>query len=150
MQETKSKIAILVPRKINFRKTVIRKLVTLLRDELDFSVTNLNISFVSKEDILKINSQYLQHHFTTDIITFNYNGSNSVLDGELLISYEDAITNAIRFKTEPETEYLRLIIHGVLHLVGYDDQSKNDKILMKRIENKLVNKFSYLLQGIAA
>jgi len=97
------------------------------------------------KEILALNGKYLSHHFSTDILTFNYSGSNTDLDGEIIISYEDAVENARRFYTSENEEYLRLIIHGILHLLGYDDQQKNNKLKMKRKETSLVKKLSTMI-----
>lgn len=145
MNISSTKIAILIPIKLDFKKSIVRKVILELSKELNFSICSVNVSFVDNKEILEINGKYLNHHFTTDILTFNYNGSNTDLDGEIIISYDDAIENAKRFNTTGKEEYLRLIIHGILHLVGYDDQQKNDKLKMKRKETSLVKKLNYLI-----
>lgn len=145
MNISSTKIAILIPKKLDFKKSIVRKVILELSKELNISISSVNVSFVDNKEILEINGKYLNHHFTTDILTFNYNGSNTDLDGEIIISYDDAIENAKRFNTTGKEEYLRLIIHGILHLVGYDDQQKNDKLKMKRKETSLVKKLNYLI-----
>ena len=99
----------------------------------------MEVNIITSEEIHKINNQYLQHNYSTDIITFNYSGENNTLDGEIFISLDDAYYNSLKYKVNLDNELLRLIIHGFLHLVGYDDKATNDKRKMKRIENKLVN-----------
>jgi len=145
MNISNTKIAILIPKKLDFKKSIVREVVLKLSKELSFSIISVNVSFVDNKEILELNGKYLDHHFTTDILTFNYNGSNTELDGEIIISYDDAIENAKRFNITGKEEYLRLIIHGILHLVGYDDQQKNDKLKMKRKETSLVKKLNYLI-----
>lgn len=145
MNISKTKIAILIPKKIDFKKSLVKLIIVKLAEELNFSIVSVNVSFVDKKEILELNGKYLNHHFTTDILTFNYNGSNTDLDGEIIISYEDAIENAVRFHISGKEEYLRLIIHGILHLIGYDDQQINDKLKMKRKETSLVKKLNYLI-----
>ncbi|MFA6597640.1 MAG: rRNA maturation RNase YbeY [Ignavibacteriaceae bacterium] len=145
MNISTTKIAILIPKKIDFKKSLIRKIILKLVEELHFSIESINVSFVDKKEMVELNSHHLNHHFSTDILTFNYNGSNTALDGEIIISYYDANENATRYQITPQEEYLRLIIHGILHLLGYDDQNKNDKIKMKRKETSLVKKLNYLI-----
>lgn len=145
MNISTTKIAILIPKKIDFKKSLIRKIILKLVEELHFSIESMNVSFVDKKEMVELNSHHLNHHFSTDILTFNYSGSNTALDGEIIISYYDAIENATRYQITPQEEYLRLIIHGILHLLGYDDQNKNDKIKMKRKETSLVKKLNYLI-----
>ncbi|NWF49142.1 MAG: rRNA maturation RNase YbeY [Ignavibacteriaceae bacterium] len=113
-----------------------------MKHKLKFSVDSLTINFVSAKEISEINQKYLNHNYSTDIITFNYNIDSAGLDGEIFISTEDAKANAEKFKTTFHNEMIRLIIHGILHLLGYDDVKKNDKLKMKRIENQLVLELS--------
>lgn len=133
--------------KVNFsgffeiKKGIFHKLVEYLKNELKFDISFLIINFVSADLITQINIKYLNHHYSTDIITFNYNGNSKKLDGELYISKEDAKLNAEKFRVSCQDEYYRLVIHGILHLLSYDDQNKNAKLVMKRLENKLLNGF---------
>lgn len=126
----------------SIQKRTIHKYVNYLKHKLKFSVDSLTINFVSAQEISEINQKYLNHYYSTDIITFNYNIDSTGLDGEIFISTEDAKANAKKFKTTFHNEMIRLIIHGILHLLGYDDVNKNDKLKMKRIENKLVLELS--------
>ena len=131
---------------INIDKLLFHNLVRSLKTELNFEIASLIINFIPAEQILEINKEYLNHHYTTDIITFNYSGSHNLLDGEIFISKEDAGYNAKKFRIRLIDEYFRLVIHGILHLLDYDDQNKSAKLVMKRLENKLVktNKIKYL------
>ena len=108
----------------------------------------MEISIITSQEIHKINKQYLQHDFSTDIITFNYSGENNTLDGEIFISLDDAYYNSLKYKVNLDNELLRLIIHGFLHLVGYDDKKPDDKKIMKRHENKLVKKLQNSIKNI--
>lgn len=130
-------LSIFVENKYKINKRLIHTVIAELREDLAFSVESLNINFVSSETIEKINIEHLGHHYSTDIITFNYSGSAVELDGELFISVEDAGENSKRFKCSLSEELLRLIIHGILHLMGYDDMTPEDRRKMKRLENKL-------------
>jgi len=126
-------------------KARIHKLVGLLREDLEFSVESLNINFITSEEIRNINKEFLHHARSTDIITFNYSGSHFEIDGEIFISTDDAQINAQKFNVSLSKEFTRLIIHGILHLKGYDDINKNDRTKMKRIENNLTNKYNFAL-----
>jgi probable rRNA maturation factor len=130
-------------KKIN--KTRIHKLVGLLREDLEFSVESLFINFITSEEIYSINKEFLNHDRSTDIITFNYSGSNFKLDGEIFISINDAKIFARKYNVSLSKEFTRLIIHGILHLNGYDDIKNNDREKMKRIENDLTNKYNFAL-----
>lgn len=125
--------------KIN--KRIIHKFVNVLKHDLNFEIESLVINFLSSETITPINKEYLGHNYSTDIITFNYSGENYTLDGEIFISLDDASYFSKKYEVSFENEVLRLIIHGFLHLVGYDDKISKDKKIMKNLENKLVNKY---------
>lgn len=128
-------------------KKVVHKIVGLLKKELNLTLLSLNINFLSSEDILYLNRKYLNHDFTTDIITFKYSKENDSLDGEILISYRDAYFNSQKYHVSLDLEILRLIIHGILHLVGFDDKTPKDKKVMKNLENKLVNKLKNIFEN---
>ncbi len=127
------------------KKNKIHDLVKSLSSELKFVVSNLEINIVTQNDILEINKTYLKHNFTTDIITFNYSDLFNELDGEIFISIDDAFTNSKKFKVSLSDELVRLVIHGVLHLLGYDDQTLADKKVMKKVENKLLSNNNFIL-----
>ena len=127
------------------RKARVHKLVCRLRKDLEFSIRSLYINFISADQIYKINKKYLKHDSSTDILTFNYSGDNIEIDGEIFISTDDANINARKYKVSLSKEYTRLIIHGILHLKGYDDINKHARAKMKRIENNLTNKYNFAL-----
>lgn len=130
------------------KKLTIHKLINLLKKELNFTIGNLEISFVNSADIVQVNKKYLKHKNTTDIITFDYSKLNSSLEGEILISLDDAFENSKRFKTQFNEELLRLVIHGILHLLGYRDKNKDEKKVMKLKENLLTHKYKFLAKEI--
>jgi len=125
------------------KKSKIHVLIKSLSIELGFLVTNLEINFISSKAILDINKTYLNHDYTTDIITFNYSNILDDIDGEIFISIEDALTNSKKYKVSLSDELVRLVIHGILHLLGYDDLNTSEKKIMKRLENKLLSKNNF-------
>jgi rRNA maturation RNase YbeY len=127
------------------KKKKVGLLVKELSGILGFDIDSLEINFISSDKIYKINSEYLNHNFTTDIITFNYSNQQKKLDGEMFISIDDASENAKKYNVDLQEELARLIIHGILHLLGFDDQHKKDKIKMKQQENKLLNTLKFIL-----
>ncbi|MFZ1288680.1 MAG: rRNA maturation RNase YbeY [Melioribacteraceae bacterium] len=127
--------------KLKIDKKNIHKIVLNLKNEYLFKINSLIINFVTEKEIILINEKYLGHNFSTDIITFNYSGENDSLDGEIFICLDDACFNAKKFNVTLENELIRLVIHGVLHLLGYDDKSTKEKKKMKIEENRLVNKY---------
>ena len=126
-------------------KLTIHKLINQLKSEFGFSINALEISFVNTSQMIEVNINYLKHNYSTDIVTFQYSKDKNNIDGEIIISDDDASINANRFKTSDKEEIIRLIIHGVLHLLGYDDQNAENKVLMKALENRLVVKFMFLV-----
>ena len=94
----------------------------------------LSIIFCSDHYILDINQKYLQHDYFTDIITFDYREGN-VLSGDLFISVDSVRENALEYGTTFEDELNRVMVHGVLHLAGYDDHTEEEQRIMRQKEN---------------
>ena len=122
-------------------KTTIHKVVSEIRRELDFKVSSLVINLVTSEEITRINKKYLKHNYSTDIITFDYSKDRKNLDAEIYISIDDAEYNSKKYDVSFHEEIMRLIVHGILHLTGYNDKKSRDRILMKKKEDLLVGKF---------
>ena len=94
----------------------------------------VSIIFCSDNYILDVNMKYLQHDYFTDIITFDY-CEGKTLSGDLFISIDSVRENSIFYGTEFIDELHRVIVHGVLHLIGYDDHSDSDIKVMRSKEN---------------
>ena len=97
-------------------------------------VGNLNYLFVNDEEILKANRQFVNHDYYTDIITFDYSRGDRI-SGDIMISLETVATNAEKFGVTYFRELLRVIIHGVLHLVGINDKGPGEREIMEAAEN---------------
>ena len=97
-------------------------------------IGQVNIIFCSDNYILDINQKYLQHDYFTDIITFDY-CEGKTLSGDLFISVDTVRENAIFYGTEFDDELNRVIVHGLLHLIGYDDHSEEDQKTMRSKED---------------
>jgi len=104
----------------------------------------INIIFTSDKYLLNINNQFLSHNYFTDIVTFNY-CENETIIGEIFISKETVLNNSKRFFVSFEDEILRVIIHGVLHLIGYNDHSNEEKKIMREKENEYLDRVKNLL-----
>lgn len=91
--------------------------------------------FCDDEEILRVNRQYLQHDYYTDIITFDYDEDN-VISGDLFISLDTVRTNAEQLGLPYEQELNRVIIHGILHLCGINDKGPGEREIMEAAENK--------------
>ncbi|MGM9748292.1 MAG: rRNA maturation RNase YbeY [Candidatus Cryptobacteroides sp.] len=97
-------------------------------------IGNISIIFCSDNYILDINRKYLEHDYFTDIITFDYCEGDR-LSGDLFISVDSVRENAIEYKTEFRDELNRVMVHGLLHLIGYDDHTEEDIAVMRSKEN---------------
>lgn len=98
----------------------------------------INFILSSDDYILKINQDFLSHNYFTDIITFNYNEGIS-LSGDIFISIDTVRKNAEIYKVSFENELLRVMIHGILHLIGFDDRSMVDRDVMRNEENRCLD-----------
>lgn len=106
----------------------------------------INIIFTSNDYLLKINQEYLNHHYNTDVITFNYN-VETVISGDIFVSVDQVRINAKRFSTVFNNEINRVMIHGVLHLIGYDDKDEKSQMEMTRMENQSLTLLEEITNG---
>lgn len=119
----------------NFKgKTLTRKWLTMVASSEIRKIGNISIIFCSDNYILDVNQKYLQHDYFTDIITFDYCEGDR-LSGDLFISIDSVRENSIEYGTEFEDELNRVIVHGILHLIGYDDHNDDDISMMRSKEN---------------
>ncbi len=105
-----------------------------------FSVTAIHFIFCSDNFLLEINRNFLKHDFFTDVITFP-DCHGSTIGGEIYISVERVKENSSLLKTGFETELNRILIHGVLHLMNFNDSTKDEKSRMTAKENLLLEMF---------
>lgn len=104
------------------------------------SKARISIALIDDASIHALNREYLNHDWPTDVVTFPLSSAaESTLNGEVVVSAETAIRAAAAHATTPEQELLRYVIHGVLHLCGYDDLSESDAAEMKRLESLHLN-----------
>jgi len=103
-------------------------------------IGDLSLVFCSDKYILEVNRTYLQHDYYTDIITFDY-CSGSQLSGDLIISLDTVLSNSREFNSSYNTELHRVIIHGVLHLLGYKDKTPIEAEEMRRNEDQALKLF---------
>ena len=100
----------------------------------------INYVFCDDAYLHKINIEYLNHDTLTDIITFD-NSIGKMIHSDIVISVERVTDNAKDFNVSFEEELKRVIIHGVLHLCGYKDKSKEENALMRQKENEKIKMF---------
>lgn len=99
----------------------------------------INYIFCSDEYILKVNKEYLDHDYYTDIITFDNSEEDGMLESDLFISVDRIKDNAITLQEPFEKEFHRVLIHGILHLLGYDDKDEQEKSKMRSKENECLS-----------
>lgn len=99
------------------------------------TVGELTYIFCDDEKILEVNRQFLQHDYYTDIITFDYSNRRRI-SGDLFISLDTVKSNAELFARSYDEEFMRVIIHGVLHLCGIDDKGEGEREIMEKHENE--------------
>jgi probable rRNA maturation factor len=105
---------------------------------------SISISFVSDSEISRINEQSLNRAGPTDVIAFDLSENGLPIErvGDIYISIETALENSSRYGVGEGEELLRLVIHGVLHLLGYDDDGPRESRRMKRAQERIVKRFS--------
>ena len=115
-------------------KTATNRWLKLVAESEIRRIGNISIIFCSDNYILDVNQKYLQHDYFTDIITFDYCEGDK-LSGDLFISVDTVRDNALEYGTEFQDELNRVMVHGLLHLIGYDDHSEDDIKEMRAKEN---------------
>lgn len=106
-----------------------------------YVVGELYYYFCSDEALLDINQRRLGHDFYTDIVTFPLTDSGDVISSEFCISLDRIAENCLNFGRSFESELLRVIIHGVLHLIGYDDHTDEERSRMREKEEECLRQF---------
>lgn len=119
--------------KFDFYKT--EKWLSQVIDHFKFNIGEVAIIFTSDNYLLNINIDYLKHDYLTDIITFNYSSKNKI-SGDLFISVDRVFENSKDFSASFIFELHRVMVHGVLHLLGFNDQSDKEVKEMRFQEEK--------------
>ena len=104
-------------------------------NEHSATITSLNYIFCSDNYLLKINQDFLNHDTYTDVITFPYSQLPDPISSDIFISFDRVISNAKLFEVKTEHELHRVMVHGLLHLLSYDDHQESDKELMRQKED---------------
>lgn len=109
----------------------------------------INLVFIEEDVLKQMHADYLDDDSYTDVMTFDLGqDENSYREVEIYISHQQAIENSRKFKVLPEIEITRLIIHGCLHIAGYKDGTKQERLEMKQIEDDLVSEsHKYFVSG---
>ncbi|MDY6395869.1 MAG: rRNA maturation RNase YbeY [Synergistales bacterium] len=113
----------------------IKRWIKQVVENAGFRLGSVSYIFCSDEKILEVNKQYLNHDFYTDIITFDY-VEKDIINGDIFISTDRVRENAQEFNVAFEEELHRVIIHGILHLLGQQDHSPKEEKQMRKKENE--------------
>jgi probable rRNA maturation factor len=134
-------------RKSNLR--LLKQIAAALLDDLNIEGAELGVHLVAAPEITWLNETFLQHQGSTDVITFDYSdarrrmpGARCPLHGEIYICVDEAVRQARKFRTSWQSEIVRYLVHGVLHLLGHDDSRAGERRNMKREEDRRLGELS--------
>jgi len=103
---------------------------------------NLDFIFCTDLKLLEINKAFLRHHYFTDIITFDYTPpKRNIIAGEMWISIDRVLENAAKYNVDFQNELLRVMIHGVFHLLGFGDKTNEEASKMRHLENQALRNY---------
>ncbi|WP_185872308.1 rRNA maturation RNase YbeY [Blattabacterium cuenoti] len=120
---------------------LIQEICILLNNE-GMYIGNINYIFCNDNYLLNMNKKYLKKNFYTDVLSFNYS-INKCISGDIFISIDRVFDNSKKWNQFFTIELKRVIIHAILHLLGYDDKKKIDKKIMKKKEEFYLNLFQF-------
>ena len=125
-------------------KQKIRALLKKICKKENKKISFINCVFCSDNRLLEINKKYLNHTSLTDVVTFDFTTSKKTIEGDIYISIDRVKENAKKYKETFKKELLRVIIHGLLHLIGFLDKTKEEKNTMTLKENEYLSLYSNL------
>jgi rRNA maturation RNase YbeY len=105
-----------------------------------FEYSEINFTFYSDTELLEMNKTYLNHDFFTDIITFD-NTINHTISADIAISVDRIKDNALQNKVDFSQELKRVMVHGILHCMGFLDKTDEQQVIMRNEEDKMLNMF---------
>jgi len=129
------------PLNTKFLRDIVR---TLLVEELSRDDFEIGISIVGEQAMTRMNEGYLRHQGSTDVISFDYTDARrpKFLTGEIFVCLDEALVQARRFRVSWQNELVRYVVHGILHLSGFDDKTAAAHRKMKREEDRLMKNLS--------
>ena len=133
--------------KFLYNKEKIEKIILKVFSELTYSNIKLSIIFTKRDFLSKMKETYFNVEQYTDVIAFDFSEDKENFEGEIYISIKDVKENAKLFAQSFDNEFKRVVIHGALHLVGYNDIEDKDKLMMKNMENKYLEEFNFTISS---
>lgn len=127
--------------KFRIDKKKIRTIIGTIIEDYHFKMGEINIIFCNDSFLVEINNKYLCHNNYTDIITFD-NCENTMIAGDLFISKERVEENSVLFSQGFNNELNRVIFHGILHLIGFNDVNEREKNTIREREDYYINLYN--------
>jgi len=129
------------PLNTKFLREIVR---VLLVEELSQDDFEIGVAIIGEEAMIRMNEGYVRHKGSTDVITFDYTDTSRPkgLSGEIFVCLDEALAQAQRFRVSWQNELVRYVVHGILHLSGYDDKTAAARKNMKREENRLIRRLA--------
>mgnify|MGYP001406227223 FL=1 len=125
--------------RLAYKEVFSRWLISVANAE-GFLIDTLVFLFVDDDEILQMNNKFLKHDYYTDVITFG-DLKDKKISGDIAISIERVLDNSKTYGVEFEDELKRVMVHGLLHIMGYNDKESNDKSVMSQKEKKAIKMF---------
>ena len=116
-------------------KKTLRAWITRIIEQHQFILIGLNYIFCNDQYLYNLNQEYLDHDTFTDIITFDNSATEGEVEGDIFISIDRVRENALNQNTSQKDELYRVMIHGVLHLLGFNDKTTEEKLVMREKED---------------
>ena len=124
-------------------KTRIKKWLTDILSHYQKRLGEINYIITDNDRILDINRTYLNHDYYTDIITFGYDETD-IISGDVYISVDTVSDNAVEYGVTLQNELMRVMSHGLLHMIGFDDQTENQKKEMRILESECIERYGQI------
>lgn len=118
---------------------VLRQLINHVATEEGNTLGTLSVVLADHDTVLALNREYLDHDYVTDVLSFDLSDTPDRIDGEIYVDLDTAAERHDEFGATFEEEARRYVVHGLLHLIGYDDATPAEKAAMRRLENRYLN-----------
>ena len=118
----------------NFISSEIKNIILSIKNGENKNIQSINLIISNDEHLNELKKQYFNQDYYTDVIAFNLEDEGNSIDGEIYISMERIIYNENKYNCNLNDELKRIIVHGTLHLIGYDDTTKKEKESMTHLE----------------
>jgi len=123
----------------HFNSEPLRALLRTVATGEDCTLGAVTVVLADHETVLRLNRDYLGHDYLTDVLSFDLSDGPERVDGEIYVDLDTASERHAEFNTTFEREVHRYAVHGLLHLIGYDDSSPEEQALMRRLEDRYLS-----------